>query len=119
MDQTIDHMNLLSPAPSRAPQDVSVVRTSGTVITVSWTLLTLEEARGFIQYEVTYRSANGQRKRQESCSSSPCIVSSSSDSVEITGLDPGTAYSVSVRARNIADPALVGEPSEPMTVEGK
>ena len=103
-----------------APEDVDVDRSSdGTEMTVSWTPLTLEQARGFIQYEVIYNSVNGQRKRQETCSDSPCTVSSDRDSVEITGLDSGTAYETAVRAVNIADAALVGPTSDSVTVAGK
>ena len=104
-----------------APRGVDVDRTSGTTMTVSWSPLdlTLKEARGFIHYRVIYDSVSSQRKRQETCSSSPCEVSGDSDSVEITGLDPDTAYIVTVRGVNNADNRLEGPLSDPVIAEGK
>ena len=78
------------------PSNVSIQRSSdGREILVSWTPLTLVEAKSLIQfYRVTYDDpVRGSRKRQSgtTCSQSPCDVPGTESSVLITGLDPSTS----------------------------
>ena len=89
----------LSPplVPSVSPSGVRVERLNSTAMNVSWTLLTLEEARGFvIYYTVSYRKDEGMAKR----TTESVVVQQSS--VVIGGLDPGSSYLVSVSASTSA-----------------
>ena len=82
----------------------------GTSIDVSWTPLTLREARGFITgYVVSYSTGSGRRRQDEE------ETLDDASSATITGLDPGTDYSVTVAGRTSAG---VGPASEPMHAEG-
>ena len=68
---------------------------SDTSVAVSWELLTLEEARGFVTgYTVTF----GARRR----SNEPISVGSSTSRVVLNGLDPRLAYWVSVSGSTAA-----------------
>ena len=52
--------------PSISPKDIEVVRISGSMMRVSWTRLTLSEARGFItHYTVAYFPLSSGSKREE------------------------------------------------------
>ncbi len=62
---------------------------------VSWDLLTLIEARGFIEYVVELR-AEGTLKRQ---TIAPMIVPMNQSSTTFTGLTPSTRYSATVSTR--------------------
>ena len=84
---------------------MSIQRSSdGREILVSWTPLTLVEAKSLIQfYRVTYDDpVRGSHKRQSgtTCSQSPCDVPGTQSSVLITGLDPSTSYVVQVAVVN-------------------
>ena len=82
------------------PSNVTVLRSDdGREILVSWTPLTLVEAKSLIQfYRVTFDPVSVSRKRQSgaTCSQSPCDVPGAEISVMITGLDPSTSYVVQV-----------------------
>ena len=108
----------------------------GRAMVVSWTPLTLEQARGFVQYYiVSLRGGKAPQKRQAGgeCTAfdSTCLASATSDSLTVTRLDPSSAYTVTVAAANgfgapptdppaeVDDSLLVGEPSEEQTVEGE
>ena len=97
-----------------------VDRTSGQQMTVSWTPLSLVEARGIIaNYTVFITIGGGEVKRQNGgCTpdSSPCTVDSDQSSVTVTGLDPKQSYSVSVAAGTGAG---AGQQSEPQMVPGE
>lgn len=74
---------------------VTTNRLNGTAMSVSWTPLNKAQSNGFIlRYTVTY-SETGSRKRQ---SPQTVMVSGDRSDVTIAGLDPGSAYSVSVTA---------------------
>ena len=84
-------------------EGVMVNRTSGQEMTVTWTPLTLVEARGIIASYTVFitNGGGGEVKRQSGgCTpdSSPCTVDSDQSSVNVTGLDPKQSYSVSVAA---------------------
>ena len=97
-------------APDVRVSNVTLVRShDGTSIDVSWTPLTLIEARGFITgYVVSYSTGSGRRQQADD-------VSIDASSATITELDPGTGYSVTVAGRTSAG---VGPASEPMHAEG-
>ena len=76
---------------------------NGREILVSWTPLTLVEAKSLIQfYRVTFDPVSVSPKRQSgaTCSQSPCDVLGTEISVMITGLDPSTSYVVQVSVVN-------------------
>ena len=81
-------------------------------MTVSWTRLTIVQARSFVTYIVTFEEPNNRRKRQSgaTCTSSPCQVDGSLTSVMITGLDPGTSYNVQVTTMNGGGDMGTGSP---------
>ena len=74
-------------------------RTTPTTMLVSWTPLTLSEARGFVTfYTVAYTPVLNSRRRQVSQDTMYMSVSADSSSVTIVGLDGSLAYSVPVSA---------------------
>ena len=101
--------------PSIAPRNVETDRTSPTTISVTWTPLTLIEARGFIRYySVSYTPNTNGRKRQASLGTMYLNVSNTSSSATITGLEPSLTYNVQVAA---ATSAGVGAQSPPSVAE--
>ena len=103
----------LSPplVPSVPPSGVRVERLNSTAMNVSWTLLTLEEARGFVtSYTVSYKKDEGMAKRT---TESVVVPGGEQSSVVIGGLDPGSSYLVSVSASTSAG---TGEMSEETVV---
>ena len=100
---------------------VMVDRTSGEQMNISWTPLTLVEARGIIaSYTVFITEGGGEVRRQSGggCTpdSSPCTVDSDQSSVTVTGLDPRQSYSVSVAAGTRAG---AGGQSEAQVAQGE
>ena len=79
--------------------DVSINRTSPTVMVVSWTPLSYVEARGFIShYTVAYSpQTSGGRKRQDTGQTID-VPGMDSSTTRIVGLDPNTVYYVQVSA---------------------
>ena len=76
-----------------------VGRTTPTTMLVSWTPLTLSEARGFVTfYTVSYTPVLNSRRRQVSQDTMYMNVSADSSSVTIVGLDGSLTYSVQVSA---------------------
>ena len=76
------------------PTNISVLRLNGTHMNISWSLIPITEARGFIQsYLILYQEIVN-RKRQISSVSVPGTDSS----VVIGGVDPDKSYSVSISA---------------------
>ena len=72
-------------------------------MTVSWTPLSLVEARSLIQFYRVFYSPEGSRCKRQSettCFQSPCDVPGTESSVLIIGLDPASSYSVRVAAVN-------------------
>ena len=99
--------------PSIAPTNVEMDRTSPTTISVTWTPLTLIEARGFIRYYSVSYTPKG-RKRQASLETMYVNVSNTSTRATITGLEPSSMYNVQVAA---ATSAGVGAQSPPSVAE--
>ena len=94
------------------PTNISVLRLNGTHMNISWSLIPITKARGFIQsYFILYQE-NDNRMRQISS----VTVSATDSSVVIGELDPGKSYSVSVSAStNAGQGAFTSE----VIVEGK
>lgn len=73
---------------------------------LAWDVPSLVEARGFLEYEVTYESVageGGRRRRQQvssACAQSPCNVPVEEGRVTVVGLDPEADYSVVVQPVN-------------------
>ena len=87
--------NVLCTAPARPPHDVKVDRLNGTAMNVSFTRLTIVEARSInVTYTVRY-SPQSSRKRQER----EATVPDGQSHVVIRGLVPA-AYTVVVVASN-------------------
>ena len=92
----------------------SVLRTSSTHMTVEWTPLTLEEARGFVTgYTVRATPAMNSRKRQDATVISKQFPSDASSGT-LTTLEKGVTYDVTVTASTSEGE---GEASESMTVD--
>ena len=87
-------------APSTAPMDISIDRTSPSIMVVSWTPLSYVEARGFISnYTVTYSpQTSGGRKRQALDTMFQIVPGMDSSTTTIDNLDQDTVYSVHVSA---------------------
>ena len=78
--------------PTKPPQNIDFVRLSPTSLNITWTPLTLFEARGFPSYTVTLRlPSNGRRRRQ----SPPLQITNNSFAV-FTGLMDGATYDLTV-----------------------
>ena len=113
--------HLSSPlVPSVSPSGVRVERLNSTAMNVSWTLLTLEEARGFVtSYTVSYRKDEGMAKRT---TESVVVPGGEQSSVVIGGLDPGSSYQVSVSAStsagtgDMSEPVVLVEAEEPTNI---
>ena len=88
--------------PSIAPKDIKVVRISGSMMRVSWTSLTLTEARGFItHYTVAYFPLSSGSKREE-LNILYQTVSKDSSKATIECLDGYSSYVVQVSASTAA-----------------
>ena len=81
-------------APPPVP-DIKVSRINGTHMYVSWSLLLLNESRGFIQNYTIQISRIDNRKRELQ---SPLVLSNNESDATIAGLNPTTSYSVAVFA---------------------
>ena len=84
-------------APTKSPENVAFKQLNSTALNVTWTPLTLFEARGFPEYRVVLTTVdiNSQRKRQ---SDSFEIITSNSFAI-FTGLNENTVYSTMVGVR--------------------
>ena len=96
-------------APSVSPQ-VTVKRLSGTNMTVSWTKLTLAEARGFIlNFTIVYYPSSGNRKWQQ-LNTMSVTVGNNSNNITINGLEENSVYSVQVSANTVAGRGALSMP---------
>ena len=84
---------------------------NGTVITISWEPITLEQARGFFIYRVTITPVSN--KRQAIITRE---VPHTATSVAVGNLDPGVAYAVSVGILNANNMELIGPTHPPLIV---
>ena len=87
----------------------------GTVMVVRWTLLTLEETRGFITYRVVLTPALNNKRQSGMIAQT---VSMDQSSVTFNMLDPALPYSVAVGVvnNNITDGVVNPHPSNIITV---
>ena len=92
---------IFSTAPNTSPMNVRAIRTTATVMMVSWRLLFLAEARGFIShYTVIYspQVISGGRIRQVAMRE--VVSGMDTNMTSIDGLDPDTLYNVQLSATN-------------------
>ena len=83
-------------------KNVTVERTSPTTMLVSWTPLTLSEARGFVtHYTIAYTPVINSRRRQVSQDTTYQNVSADLSNETISRLDGSLAYSIQVSAGTI------------------
>ena len=88
---------------------------SSTAMTVSWSPISLVEARGFpTGYIITYSSTSDERRRQ--VEGGTRTVSADETSVTIDGLNSERQYAVSVAATTVAG---AGDSSNPVTAPSK
>lgn len=99
--------------PNISPKNVGVVRLNVTHMNVTWTKLTLEEARGFITaYTVSYEMV-GVRRRKDVMEE---ISEPENSYIVVGGLGFTTSYSVMVSASTIAGQGIS---TSAITVQGK
>ena len=73
----------------------------GRTARISWTVLSLDVVRGYIQLRIEFPSSN--RKRQAGtteCSVSGCLVPYEQGGVNVTGLEPDQDVTFSISAQN-------------------
>ena len=82
---------------TKIPENLAFKRTSRTSVNISWTPLTLFEARGFPEYRVsvTLSSDGGNSKRQ----SIPAMITTNESYVVLNNLDSDKIYSVIIGVR--------------------
>ena len=102
-------------APTKPPEDVDSKQLSSTSLNITWTLLTLFEARGFPEYRVvlTPKNINRRRKRQSDADSVHTMMTENGFAV-FTGLEENTDYTVVVGVRT----GNMSEFSEADPIEG-
>ena len=85
-------------APSKAPENVTFEQLNATSLNITWTPLTLFEARGFPEYTVNLAvimDVSSRRKRQ----SNPLSITTNNSFAVFTDLSENTDYSVGVGVR--------------------
>ena len=94
-----------------SPNFKSVRSDDGTMITVSWQPITLEQARGFFVIRVTLMEFN--QKRQGPLTMD---VPDNETNTTFSGLDPGLSYGVTAGVINKNNPDLKGPMPSPTIV---
>ena len=84
--------------PRVSPRNTSVERVSSSMMRVSWTRLTLSEARGFITHYTVAYTPSSSGSKQEEPNTLYQTVSKHSSETTIEGLDGNTPYVVQVSA---------------------
>ena len=86
--------------PTRSPDNINIQQLNSTTINITWTPLTLFEARGFPVYRVvlTPEDNTNRRKRQSNTNSMLNITTTNSFAV-FTDLNENTSYSTTVGVR--------------------
>ena len=106
--------------PSISPRNVSITRTSPTVMVLSWIPLTLSEARGFITSYTVFYSPQVSRTKQQEPNTMQKTVSGDVNQTTIDGLGPNTAYDVRMSANTKAGASILSEAiSVPVLDAGK
>ena len=94
------------------PTNISALRLNGTHMNISWSLIPITTARGFIQsYLILYQQIDNKKRQTFSVS-----VPATDNSVVIGGLDPGKSYSVLISAYTNAG---LGAFTSAIVVKGK
>ena len=92
--------------PVSHPRNVNTDRINDTSALVTWTPLSLTEARGFItQYNITYWTVGSDISDSEST-----IVPRDENSTIISGLDPDSQYNFIVSAGTVVGESNFSEP---------
>ena len=88
--------------PTRPPDNINIQQVNSTTFNITWTPLTLFEARGFPVYRVvlTPEDNTNRRKRQSNTNSMLTIITNNSFAV-FTDLNEDTDYSIRVGVRTI------------------
>ena len=86
-------------APTKAVSNTTATRMDGTSMLVSWSELTLREARGVPVYTILYESTTGAvvRTTRQAGSAAGNVTGVMSPPVTVMGLDPASEYTVQVR----------------------
>ncbi len=96
--------------PQVSPTLTDIQRKSPTTISLSWTELTLIEARGFVSnYTIRYYTLSESRKRQQLNAMSK-TVDANVTTATIEGLDETSSYSVQISASNGAGSGVFSTP---------
>ena len=107
---------VLHAAPSVAVSGVDVTRQNYTKMEVRWTELSLREARGYPVYTVLYEPSSGSVEGVGTSQQEVGTRVAMQPPVIISGLDPGTTYTVQVRVDTIE---TVANGSGPLSRRGK
>lgn len=114
-DKPVKHLYFF-PVPSRAPDSLRVRSTGPRSILIEWSPVPQQYVHGILRgYHVYYRTGMSKMKRSTSQVGviKAMSVNMSSQSLEITGLEPFTYYDVWVSAFTVAGN---GPQSRPVTV---
>ena len=99
-------------APSVSLGNVMANRSAdGLSMTITWTPITLEDARGFPLYRITLNPGGTSRRRQSGAIT--VNVPFNESSYTATGLDPQTTYSVTVGAVVVNGSGTIEGPTSP------
>ena len=93
--------------PERPPDDVEFER-NDTTISVTWTPLSLFEARGFPVYTVTLTPIFTRAKRQSNMDGM-IMVKTNKTNVVIDGLDPNVEYSLTIAVETSSGEAITSK----------
>ena len=105
----------LPPLQSVDENSVKISQLNGTSVNVTWTPLSLFEARGFPVYVITLALSGGRKKRQ---SQSPQNKTTSNSYAVFGGLAGGSDYSAVVGSRTGGEnTTIVPAPAVPVSVE--
>ena len=94
---------LISIAPPESIYDSVKINRSkdGRTARISWTVLSLDVVKGYVQLKIVFPSSN--RKRQvgtTECSMSGCLVPYEQGGVNVTGLEPDRDVPFTISAQN-------------------
>ena len=82
--------------PTKSPENVVLNKLNSTALNVTWTPLTLFEARGFPEYRVVLTAVTNRRRKRQS---DPIIIITSNSFAVFSGLEENTNYLAVVGVR--------------------